>query len=130
MPGVTRSFPDVQRRCGPSQDDGIVHGKEPVVVHERSLCCPEQFSVPRIFQAFPIAIALPTSYRFAALTILCLTGRIMDLSRTVVADPGFAGAAPATRAFGDRRHGGRRTSSEIRRARGTTEPDLPSPMRR
>jgi hypothetical protein len=87
----------------------MVHEKEPVLPLGN-------FLFPRIFQAFRIAIR-PTNLliALAALTILCLTGRIMDLSRTVVVDPGFAGTAAAVPPG---------ATSEIRRPRGTTELDL------
>jgi hypothetical protein len=91
----------------------MVHGKGAGMVHEKEPVLPlGNFLFPRIFQAFHIAIR-PSNLviAFAAVTILCLTGWIMDLSRTVVADPGFAGAATGT-------------PPQIRPARGVTELDL------
>jgi hypothetical protein len=93
----------------------MVHEKEPVrATHASPLR--GNFLFPRIFQAFRIAIR-PSNLviALAALTILCLTGRIMDLSRTVVVDPGFAGAAVAVSPG---------AASEIRPPRGATELDL------
>ncbi len=87
----------------------MVHEKEPVLPLGN-------FLFPKVFQAFRIAIR-PANLvmAFAALTILCLTGRIMDLSRTVVAYPDFTGAA-ATVAPG--------TSPALRPPDGITELDL------
>jgi hypothetical protein len=97
----------------------MVHEKEPVLPLGN-------FLFPRIFQAFHIAIR-PSNLvlAFAALTILCLTGRIMDLSRTVVVDPGFARAAQrdASRP-GAAAASSPGTSREIRPGRGVTELDL------
>jgi hypothetical protein len=97
----------------------MVHEKEPVLPLG-------SFLFPRIFQAFRIAIR-PSNLliAFAALAIICLTGGIMDLHRTVVVDPGFAGTAqrdtvrPGTAAA---LPPGR--SPEIRKGRGVTELDL------
>lgn len=97
----------------------MVHEKEPVLPLGN-------FLFPRIFRAFHIAIRPSNlALAFAALTILCLTGRIMDLSRTVVADPGFAGTAqrdPLRPGAASALTPG--TSPEIRKARGVTELDL------
>ncbi len=83
------------------------------------------FLFPRIFQAFPIAIRPANlAIAFAALTVLCLMGRIMDLSRTVVVDPGFAGAAPRATARPGTPAPTAGTSPQIRPARGVTELDL------
>ena len=97
----------------------MVHEKEPVLPLGN-------FLFPRIFQTFRIAIRPSNlAIAFAALTILCVTGRIMDLSRTVVVDPGFAGAVPR-----DMRRPGTATTvtpgtaPEIRQPRGITELDL------
>jgi hypothetical protein len=97
----------------------MVHEKEPVLPLGN-------FLFPRIFQAFHIAVR-PTNLviAWAALTILCLTGRIMDFSRTVVADPGFVTAAPHdTLRPGTATTATSGTSPEIRRTRGVTELDL------
>ncbi len=97
----------------------MVHEKEPILPLGN-------FLFPRIFQAFHIAIR-PSNLgiAFAALTILCLTGRIMDLSRTVVVDPGFAGAASRdTVRPGTATTATPGTSPEIRPPRGVTELDL------
>ncbi len=87
----------------------MVHEKEPILPLGN-------FLFPKVFQAFRIAIR-PSNLviAFAALTILCGAGRIMDLSRTVVAAPGFTGAA-ATLPPG--------TSPAVRQPRGVTELDL------
>jgi hypothetical protein len=92
----------------------MVHSKEPVLPLGN-------FLFPRIFQAFGIAIR-PSNLviAFGALTILCLTGAIMDLSRTVVVDPGFVGAAPRDRLP----PGTPGPAPETRPARGVTELDL------
>jgi len=97
----------------------MVHEKEPVLPLGNLL-------FPRIFQAFHIAVR-PTNLviAWAAVTVLCLTGRIMDLNRTVVVDPGFAGAAPRdTLRPGTASAPTSGTSPEIRRTRGVTELDL------
>ena len=84
------------------------------------------FLFPRIFQAFRIAIRSSNLVMaFGALTVLCLTGALMDLSRTVVVDPGFAGAAQRDRLRpGSAATVPPGTSPEIRPARGVTELDL------
>ncbi len=97
----------------------MIHEKEPVLPLGN-------FLFPRIFQAFRIAVR-PSNLviAFAALMILGLTGRIMDLSRTVVVDPGFAGAALRDTARpGTTSTAASGTSPQIRPARGVTELDL------
>jgi hypothetical protein len=55
------------------------------MVDEKSVLPLGDFLFPRIFQAFRMAIGpSKLAIAFAALTIICLTGWIMDLSRTVV----------------------------------------------
>jgi len=97
----------------------MVHEKEPVLPRGN-------FLFPKVFQAFRIAIR-PSNLviAFGALTILCLTGAIMDLSRTVVVAPGFATAAPRDMLRpGTAAAPTRGTSPEIRKPRGVTELDL------
>src|SRR5512143_138429 len=99
----------------------MVHGKGAGMVHEKEPVLPlGNFLFPRIFQAFRIAIRPSNlAIAFGALTILCLAGRIMDLNRTVVVDPGFAGAAlrDASRS-GTTSTAASATSPQIRPARG------------
>jgi hypothetical protein len=97
----------------------MVHEKEPVLPLGN-------FLFPRIFQAFSIAIRPSNlAIAFGAVTILCLAGRLMDLNRTVVVDPGFAGAALRDTARpGSASTPTAGTPRESRPARGVTELDL------
>jgi len=82
------------------------------MVDEKSVLPLGSFLFPRIFQAFRMAIGpSKVSIAFAALTIICLTGWIMDLSRTVVTSS-YAVALP------------RGASTEIRRNGDATELDI------
>lgn len=96
----------------------MVHTKEPVLPLGN-------FLFPRIFQAFQIAIRPSNlAIAFVALALVCLTGWIMDWSRTVVVDPAFAGAAPHDTAPEAAAPAASGPAPETRRARGVTELDL------
>jgi hypothetical protein len=71
------------------------------------------FLFPRIFQAFRMAIQpSKLTIALASLTVICLTGWIMDWSRTVIVAPHYASALP------------RRAAAGIAQGRGATELDI------
>ena len=83
------------------------------MVDEKTIIPLGSFLFPRIFQAFRMAIQpSKLAIAFAAVTIICVTGGIMDLTRTVIVAPNFATTAPRGAAVG------------IPKDRGATELDI------